>query len=108
MAFLRRISGLTMLDRVLSSEIREILRVKSLLLQIERSQLRYYGHVMRMSSDRIANRILKTHQTGQRHRGRPRMRLSDDNRNLVQSRLGISPDVLPEVASERVHRRELL
>ncbi|CAM1293788.1 Uncharacterised protein r2_g303 [Pycnogonum litorale] len=104
MAFLGRISGLTMLDRVCSSEI----RVEPLLLQIERSQLRYYGHVMRMYSDRIGNRVLKTHTTGRRPRGRPRMRLSDYIRNLVESRLGISPDVLPEVASERGHWRKLL
>ncbi|CAM1326824.1 Uncharacterised protein r2_g3579 [Pycnogonum litorale] len=100
MAFLRRISGLTMLDRVRSSEIRETLRVEPLLLQIERSQLRW------MSSDRAANRILKTHPTGRRPRGRPRTRLSDYIQNLVQSRLGISPDVLPEVASEKGHWRE--
>ncbi|CAM1301752.1 Uncharacterised protein r2_g1153 [Pycnogonum litorale] len=108
MGFLRRISGLTMLDRVRSSEIRETLQVEPLLLQIERSWLRYYGHVMRMSSDRIANKVLKTHPTARRPRGRPRMGLSDYIRNLVQSRLGICPDVLPEVASERGHWRELL
>ncbi|CAM1319476.1 Uncharacterised protein r2_g2780 [Pycnogonum litorale] len=63
LAFLGRISGLTMLDRVRSSEIRETLQVEPIVLQIERSQLRYYGHVMRMSSDRIANKVLKTHPT---------------------------------------------
>ncbi|CAM1303942.1 Uncharacterised protein r2_g1384 [Pycnogonum litorale] len=108
MAFLGRISGLTMLDRVRSSEIRETLQVEPLLLQIERSQLRYYGHVIRMSSDRIANRVLKTNPTGRRPRSRPRMRLSNYIRSLVQSRLGICPDVLSEVASERGHWRELL
>ncbi|CAM1310336.1 Uncharacterised protein r2_g2064 [Pycnogonum litorale] len=40
MAFLRRISGLTMLDRVRSSEIRETLQVEPLLLQIEAPILR--------------------------------------------------------------------
>ncbi|CAM1296605.1 Uncharacterised protein r2_g593 [Pycnogonum litorale] len=102
MAFLRRISGLTMLDSVRSSEIRETLQVEPLLLQIERSPLRYYGHVMRMSSDRIANRVLKTHPTGRRPRDRPRMRLSDYIRR-TRTVVVISPDVLPEVASERGH-----
>ncbi|CAM1326521.1 Uncharacterised protein r2_g3556 [Pycnogonum litorale] len=105
MAFLRRISGLTIGCVVRRSET---LWVKPQRLHIERSQLRYYGHVMWMSSDRIANRVLKTHPTGRSHGGRPGMRLSDYIRNLVRSRLGISPDVLPEVASERTHRRELL
>ncbi|CAM1302115.1 Uncharacterised protein r2_g1194 [Pycnogonum litorale] len=77
MAFLRRISGLTMLDSVRSSEIRET-------LQIERSRLRYYGRAMRMSSDGVANGVLKAHPTGRRPRGRPRTRPSDYIRNLVR------------------------
>ena len=49
MGFLRRISGLTLLDKVKSTDIRESLNIESLLLRLERSQLRWYGHVTRMS-----------------------------------------------------------
>ncbi|CAM1298591.1 Uncharacterised protein r2_g827 [Pycnogonum litorale] len=109
MAFLRRMAGFKMLDRVRSSEIRVTFQVEPLLLQIERPQLRYYRHVlMRMSLDRIANMGLMAHPTNQRPRVRPRMRLSEYIRNLVQSRLRISPDALPEVASETGRWTEFL
>ena len=54
MGFLRRISGLTLLDKVKSADIRESLNIESLLLRLERSQLRWYGHVTRMSKERTA------------------------------------------------------
>ena len=40
MGVLRRISGLTLLDKVKSLDIRESLNIESLLLRLERSQLR--------------------------------------------------------------------
>ena len=40
MGFLRRISGLTLLDKVKSTDICECLSIESLLLRLERSQLR--------------------------------------------------------------------
>ena len=45
MGFLRRISGLTLLDKVESADIRESLNIEALLLRLERLQLRWYGHV---------------------------------------------------------------
>ena len=45
MRFLQRIKGLTFLDKVKSADIRESLYIESLLLQLERSQLRWYGYV---------------------------------------------------------------
>ena len=57
MGFLRRISGLTLLDKVKSADIRESLNIEALLLRLERSQLRWYGHVTRMSQERTAKKI---------------------------------------------------
>ena len=51
MGFLRRISGLTLLDKVKSADIRKSLNIESLLFRLERSQLRWYGHVTRMSQE---------------------------------------------------------
>ena len=45
MRFLRRISGLTLLGKVKSANIRESLNIESLFLRLKRSQLRWYGHV---------------------------------------------------------------
>ena len=56
MGFLRRISGLTSLDKVKSADIRESLNIELLLLRLERSQLRWYGHVTRMPQEETAPR----------------------------------------------------
>ena len=47
MRYLRRVAGLTLRDGVRST-IREDLKVDSLLLLVERSQLRWFGHLIRM------------------------------------------------------------
>ena len=48
MRFLRGISGVTRLEKVRNSEIRKGLNVEPLLLRIEKSQLHWFGHVVRM------------------------------------------------------------
>ena len=57
MGFLRRISGLTLLDKVKNADIRESLNIKSLLFRLERSQLRWYGHETRMSQERTVKKL---------------------------------------------------
>ena len=47
MGFLRRVAGISLMDRVRSSVIREGLGVEPLLLCIERSQLRWFWHLVR-------------------------------------------------------------
>jgi len=47
MSFLRRVAGLSLRDRVRSSDIRRKLGVELLLLRVERSQLRWFGHLIR-------------------------------------------------------------
>ncbi|TWW60957.1 hypothetical protein D4764_05G0010470 [Takifugu flavidus] len=48
MSFLRRVTGLSLRDRVKSSAIREELGVEPLLLRVERSQMRWLGHLVSM------------------------------------------------------------
>ena len=53
--FLRRISGLTLLDNIKSADnIRESLNIESLFLRLERSQLHRYGHVTQLSQETTA------------------------------------------------------
>ena len=66
MRFLRRIEGVTLLDKVRSSEIRKSLNVDPLLFRIKRSQLRWYGHVSRMSQERIPKQVLLARMVGRR------------------------------------------
>ncbi|TWW62329.1 R2 Retrovirus-related Pol polyprotein from type I retrotransposable element [Takifugu flavidus] len=74
------VAGLSLRDRVRSSDIREGLRVEPLLLHIERS-------VPDMS--------------GRRPHGRPRTRWRDYISRLAWERLGVPPEELMEVARER-------
>ena len=101
MRFLRRISGLTLLDKVKSADIRESLNIESLLLRLERSQLRWYGHVTRMSHERTAKKLLLSTPIGRRPRGRPRTRWQDYVEDLSWSCLGIPAEHLSFVAEDR-------
>jgi len=48
MSFLRRVARLSLRDRVRSLDIRRALGVEPLLLCVERSQLRWFGNLIRM------------------------------------------------------------
>uniref|UniRef100_A0A3P9PV83 Reverse transcriptase domain-containing protein n=1 Tax=Poecilia reticulata TaxID=8081 RepID=A0A3P9PV83_POERE len=101
MSFLRRVAGLSLRDRVRSSVIREGLRVEPLLLHVERSQLRWLGHLVRMPPGRLPGEVFRARPTGRRPRGRPRTRWRDYVSRLAWERLGIPPEELEEVAGER-------
>ena len=53
MSFLCRVAGLSLRDRVRSSDIRRELGVEPLLLRVERGQLRWFGHLIRMPPGRL-------------------------------------------------------
>ena len=66
MRFLRRIEEVTLFDKVRSSEIRKSLHIKLLLFRIERSQLRWFGHVSRMLQERLPKQALLVKANGRR------------------------------------------
>nr|XP_054599772.1 uncharacterized protein LOC129164266 [Nothobranchius furzeri] len=101
MSFLRRVAGLSLRDRVRSSVIREGLGVDPLLLHIERSQLRWLGHLVRMPPGRLPGEVFRAGPTGRRPKGRPRTRWRDYAFHLARERLGIPPEELAQVAGER-------
>ena len=101
MGFLRRISRLTLLDKVKSADIYESLNIESLLLRLERSQLRWYGHVTRISLERTAKKLLCSTPIGRKPRGRPRTRWLDYVEDLSWCRLGIPAKHLYFVAEDR-------
>ena len=100
MGFLRRISRLTLLDKDKSADIRESLNIESLLLRLERSQLRWYGHVTRMFQERTAKKLLCSTPIGRRPRDRPKTRWRDYV-DFSWSRLGIPVEHLSFVAEDR-------
>ncbi|KAK0146656.1 putative uncharacterized transposon-derived protein F52C9.6 [Merluccius polli] len=101
MSFLRRVAGLSLRDRVRSSVIREELGVDPLLLRVERSQMRWLGHLVRMPPGRLPGEVFRARPTGRRPRGRPRTRWRDYVSRLAWERLGIPQEELAEVAGER-------
>ena len=74
MRVLRAITGVTQRDRTRNLAIRSELRVESLLEEIERIELRWYGHVMRMTDNRLPEKYLLWQPSGSRPVGRPRKR----------------------------------
>ncbi|TWW73592.1 R2DM Retrovirus-related Pol polyprotein from type II retrotransposable element [Takifugu flavidus] len=101
MSFLRRVAGLSLRDRVRSSAIREELGVESLLLRVERNQMGWLGHLVRMPPGCLPGEVFRACPSGRRPPGRPRTRWRDYVSRLAWERLGIPPDELEEVAGER-------
>ncbi|TWW62327.1 R2DM Retrovirus-related Pol polyprotein from type II retrotransposable element [Takifugu flavidus] len=108
MSFLRRVAGLSLRDRVRSSDIREGLGVEPLLLHIERSQLGSLGHLARMPSGCLPLEVFLTCPTGRRPRGWPRTRWRDYISRLAWERVGFPLEELMEVAGERAVWASLL
>ncbi|KAK0156273.1 Craniofacial development protein 2 [Merluccius polli] len=101
MSFLRRVAGFSLRDRVRTSVIREELGLEPLLLCLERSQLRWFGHLVRMPTGRLPWEVFQARPVGRRPRGRPRTRWRDYISTLAWERLGIPPSELVNVARER-------
>ena len=89
--FLRRIEGVTLCNKVRSSEIRKSLNIEPLLLRIARSQLRWFGHVSRMPQERLPKQALHDKANWRRPVGRPRTRWTDYIEDLGMESLGTSP-----------------
>ena len=65
MRFLQRFERVSLFKEVHSSEIRKSLNIEPLLLRIERSQLRWFGHVSRMPQERLPNQAVLAKKMGE-------------------------------------------
>ncbi|MFA0954716.1 RNA-directed DNA polymerase, partial [Klebsiella pneumoniae] len=78
MSFLRGVCGKTRMDRVKNVWIMNECGVKETLYERgERNMLRWFGHVGRMSDDRIVKQVYKNRIDGKRAKGRPRATWND-------------------------------
>ena len=77
MRILRKIKRVKLFNKVGSSEIRKFLNIETLVLRIERSQLRWFGYVSRMPQERLPKQALLAKANGRRPVGRPRSRWSN-------------------------------
>ncbi|KAI3367063.1 hypothetical protein L3Q82_009264, partial [Scortum barcoo] len=78
----------------------EELGVEPLLFHIERSQLRWLGHLFWMPPGRLPREVFQACPTGRRPRGRPRTRWRDYVSRLAWERLGVPLEELEEVSGE--------
>ena len=91
MRFLRRSKELHCLTRCVALKFEKSLNIEPLLLRIERSQLRWFGHVSRMPQERLPKQALHAKANGRRPVGRRRTRWTDYIEDLGWNRLGTSP-----------------
>ena len=106
MRFLRRIVGVTRIDRIRNTDIRETLQIEPLLLMVERQQLRWFGHVLRMPPERAVQRILMATTDERRPVGRPRTRWIDQINGLCR-RAGVDPSDALTLAEDRAEWKRL-
>ena len=97
MGFLRKVRSLSLLDKVKSTDT---LAIEPLLLRIERSKLRWYGHVTRMSHERTAKQLMDALPRGKRPRERSRTRWRNYVEDLAWSRFRIPSAKLLLVAGD--------
>ena len=78
MNVLRRVQGVSRMERIRSEHIRQHLGQESVLEVIRRRQENWKGKLNEMSSDRVTKKVYVGEIEGRRPRGRPRMRWSDN------------------------------
>ena len=90
------------MDRIRNVNIREAVGIEPLLLQVERSQLRWFGHVLRMGPDRLAKRVFQASFPPEMRRrvGRPRTTWEDQIYALLE-RAGLDLDTAELLALDR-------
>jgi len=98
---------MTLRDKVCRCAIRKPENVKPL-LRIQRSQLRWLGHLSKMPRESLARQVLLAIPTGKGPIGRPRTRWSEYISDLAWTRLGTEPAEISEIAVDCEASRVLL
>ena len=78
MRYLRRVEGITRVDRVRNEDIRRELDQEAVLSVVDRKKKEWYKKVTEMQEDRLVKRVFIDEVPRRRPRGRPRKRWSDD------------------------------
>lgn len=105
MKYLRRVVGRTKRDRVRNTTTREELHLEPLVDTLQKRQLKWYGHVVRMGEERIPRKVFEARREGKRGRGRPRLTWMDTIRREVEKR-GKSMAEVKRLARDRIEFRK--
>ena len=87
MRCLRRVLGVSVMDRVRNVDIRRVCGNKmSLTDRADRNMLKWFGHIERMEGNRLTKKIYTSKVEGNRGRGRPKRRWRDAVRDVLFQR----------------------
>ena len=100
MRFLRRIEGVTLFNKVRALRFENLFNIEPLLLEMERSQLRWFGHVSKMPQERLPDpkQALLAKKIGRRPVGRPRTRWTN---YIDELSFGLHPSEMMDVMEDR-------
>ena len=87
MRCLRSMCGVTRLDRIRNEEVRRRTGVvRELAERADQRVLKWFGHMERMSDERLVKRVLKSEVSGRCVRGRPRIGWMDGVKGALRNR----------------------
>ena len=100
MRMLRWMSGVT---RIRNERIRGTTKVGEISKKVQKSRLKWYGHVLRREDEYVGKRVMAMEVPGERRRGRPKRRWLDGIRNDLSER-----ELSRENAQDRAKWRRLI
>ena len=86
MKFLRRVMGITKMDRIRNVEVRKELDIEPIVNKIERNQLRWYGHLIRMDRETPVKSVWESRVQHKRPRGRPTVTWNENIEKILQQK----------------------
>ncbi|KAI4461171.1 reverse transcriptase (rna-dependent dna polymerase) [Holotrichia oblita] len=86
MKFLRKISGKTKWDKIRNEQIRHKVNQEVITAKIEKKQLQWYGHMVRMEEETLVKKVVEAGNMDRRRKGRPRKGWRDGEHVKVISR----------------------
>ena len=108
MRCLRSMAGVSRMDRVRNEVVRQRTDVNGTLAnRVDRSVLRWFGHMERMEDERLVKRVMKARVSGRNNRGRPRFGWMNGVRNALNDR-GIGVEEAKVRARDRNEWRALV
>ena len=78
MMFLRRVEGVSRLDRVRNEDVRRSLGQEAVVDMVKEKQRRWKVKMEEMNTDRLVKQVYEEEMTGKRPRGRPKKRWTDN------------------------------
>lgn len=108
MDYLRRSAGISRMEKKTNIEVRRIMNAseETVLDRIEKSSLKWFGHVLRMPENRWPKRVFQWAPQGRRKRGRPRKSWNGTVTEAMEARNLEADDALNRDVWRRVTGRQ--